>query len=480
MIRPRLRLRESRIGRIVIYGSTRSVGEALLGLRGVLLAGLLGPEAFGIWALFRMVLTYGNFAGLGLVRGLELEVAKTRADRDGARRIPWGRTAVGCELVIFGSVAILALIAGVMTGTPWLRQLLWAVAAGLLPDRLWAYCLTYLRAAGSLRDFALLELLQVVAQIVLTLTLAQFFGLDGAFAGFALALASLLLAVRSRVPLRPQLERARVEVMLAVGLPLSATQLLSAMLATVDRLAVGAWLGLAALGQYAFAVSVASLGVTAALVVQTVVFPDVYGRLEREGASEVNRKHLDRTIRTFALVLAPLAGAGVLVLGLVIARLLPQYTAALQPASVFVFAGVAQGVVGLCMVSVVAGRRQKVLPLFTLAALVANAASAYATLALGYGMAGLAIGAVVARLIYAGGVVALVAAGAAMHPVATAVKVLWPIAWCAGAIAVVSGLIPVRDLTSCALALASYLALLGPIYVALARAHWGRVPISGR
>ena len=144
------------------------------------------------------------------------------------------------------------------------------------------------------------------------------------------------------------------------------------------------------------------------------------------------RKHLDRTIRTFALVLAPLAGAGVLVLGLVIARLLPQYTAAVQPASVFVFAGVAQGVVGLCMVSVVAGRRQKVLPLFTLAALLANAASAYATLALGYGMAGLAIGAVVARLIYAGGVVALVAAGAAMHPLATAVKVLWPIAWCTG------------------------------------------------
>ena len=95
-------------------------------------------------------------------------------------------------------------------------------------------------------------------------------------------------------------------------------------------------------------------------------------------------------------------------------------------------------------------------------------------------MAGLAIGAVVARLLYAGGVVALVAAGAAMHPLATAVKVLWPIAWCTGAIAVVSGLIPVRDLASFALALASYLALLGPIYVALARAHWARVQISGR
>ena len=78
---------------------TRSVGEALLGVRGVLLAGLLGPEAFGIWALFRMVLTYGNFAGLGLSGGSSWRWRDAGADRDGARRIPWGRTAVGCELV---------------------------------------------------------------------------------------------------------------------------------------------------------------------------------------------------------------------------------------------------------------------------------------------------------------------------------------------------------------------------------------------
>lgn len=470
MKRLRQRLAGGRLGRIALYGSSRSLVEALIGVRGILLAGVLGPLAFGVWALFRLILTYGNFAGLGLLRGLELEVARVPKGEGHGRRQAWGRTAAGCVLVIFGVVALAALAAAGLVREPWLRQLLAAVAAGLLLERLWFYGLSFMRASGSLRHFAMLELAQATAQLVLTLGLGYLFGLGGAFVGFALANLVALLLLRGRAPLRPELNLARLKAMLAVGLPLSLTQLLSAMLATVDRIVVAAWLGLAALGQYAFAVSVASLGVSAALVVQTVVFPDVYGRLDREGAPAITREHLERTIRPFALLLAPLVGAGALVLGLVIARLLPQYEAAVQPAAVFVFTGIAQGIVSLAMVAVVAARRQHVLPLFTLAALAVNAGLATATLALGFGMVGLATGAVVARLLYAAGVIMLVAHGAGAAPLPTAVRILWPVAWCAAATALVSGVVPPRDLASCAAALACYLAALAPVLVTLARA----------
>jgi O-antigen/teichoic acid export membrane protein len=472
------RLQGARFGRIVLYGSTRSLVEALMGVRGILLAGMLGPLAFGVWALFRLILTYGNFAGLGLLRGLELEVAKARADQDDGRRQAWGRTAAGCMLAIFGSIAILTLIAGGLVDEPWLRELLWAVSIGLLLERLWFYGLSFMRASGSLRRFALLELAQAAAQVLLTLALGYFFGLSGAFVGFALANLAALLLLREQVPLRPELNPARLKTMFAVGLPLSASQLLSAMLATVDRLVAGAWLGLAALGQYAFAVSVASLGVSAALVVKTVVFPDLYGRVDREGAVGITREHLDRTIRPYVLLLAPVAGAGVLALGLVVARLLPEYAAAVQPAAVFVFVGIAQGVVNLAVVAVVAARQQRVLPLITLAALVVNAGLATGALVLGYGMVGLAAGAVVARLVYAGGVVMLVAHGARTAPLVTAVRTLWPIAWCAAATALVSHLVPPRDLASCAAALAWYLTAIAPVLVLLALALRRRLPIS--
>jgi O-antigen/teichoic acid export membrane protein len=436
-----------------------------------LLAVVLGPVSFGVWALFRLIFTYSNFAGLGLLRGLELEVAKGTAKHDHSSREAWGRTAAGCVLLIYGSIAALLLGASALVTEPWLRELLWAVAAGLLLQRLWGYGLTFMRASGSFREFALLEIFQAMAQLILTLALGYLFGLSGAFAGFTLAILGTLMLLRGRAPLRPELNWPRLKSMLAVGLPLSMSQFLSAMLATVDRLVVGAWLGLAALGQYAFGVSVASVGLSAALVVQTVVFPDVYGRLEREGVTAITREHLERTIRPFVLVLSPLAGAGVIGLSVIVTRLLPQYEAAMQPAAVFVFTGIASGVNSLAMVAVVASSRQSVLPLFTLAALAVNAGLACATLALGFGMVALASGAVVARLLYAAGVVMLIAHSAGIAPLRAAMRVLWPVAWCIVATALVSSLVPPRDLASCIIALSWYLVAVSPVVLAFGR-NW--------
>ena len=472
------RLQRTRLGRIALYGSSRAIVEILIGVRGVLLAGLLGPQAFGVWALFRLILTYGNFAGLGLLRGMELEVAKARAEGDTVVVRAWGRAAAGCTLAIFGCVASVVLIASGIVGEIWLRQLLWAVAGGLLLERFWFYAISFTRVSGSLRQFALLELAQAVGQLVLTLSLGYLFGIAGAFVGFVLASLLALVLLRGIAPFRPSLDVVRLKAMLAVGLPLGMTQFLSAMLATADRLVLGAWLGLAALGHYAFAVSVASLGVSAALVVQTVVMPDLYGRLANEGVAGITREHLDRTIRPFVLLLAPIVGAGVLVLGLIVASFLPQYAAAIRPASVFVFTGIAQGAVGLAMVAVIASRRQSVLPLFTLAALLLNVMLAIGTLALGFGLVGLAAGAVVARLLYAGGVIMLVAREARAAPLPMAVRTLWPIAWCAGATALVGYLVPPVDLRSCALALFCYVVVNAPVLAALVLDSRQRLRIS--
>ena len=462
------RLCQGDLGRIALYGSSRAIVEGLIGIRGVLLAGILGPTGFGIWALFRLILTYGNFAGLGLLRGLELEVSKAHANDNVKIAWAWGRTAAGCTLAIFGGLAGIALIAAAVVGEPWLRQLLLAVAAGVLLEHFWFYGISFTRVSGSLRQFALLELAQALAQLLLTLTFGYFFGLNGAFIGFVLATLLALALLRGKAPLWPAINQGQLKAMLAVGLPLSVTQLLSATLATVDRLVLGAWLGLAALGHYAFAVSLASLGGSAALVLQTVVFPRLYGRVDRDGAAVVTREHIEQTILPFALVLAPVVGAGVLVLGLVVTRLLPQYREAIQPASAFIFTGIAQGVVGLAMVAVIAARRQSLLPLFTLAALLVNAALATGTLALGFGMTGLAAGAVVARLLYAGGVLMLVTKDALAAPLMMTLRTLWPIAWCAGATVIVTKLLPPTSAASCALALAIYALAISPVLAALA------------
>ena len=64
-----------RLRRIIGYGAARAAVEALLGLRGVALAALLGPSALGLWSLLRVVAQYLVVAGLGVQRGLEVEAA---------------------------------------------------------------------------------------------------------------------------------------------------------------------------------------------------------------------------------------------------------------------------------------------------------------------------------------------------------------------------------------------------------------------
>ena len=285
--RQRPRLLTGRLGKMALYGSSRSIVEGLLGVRGMLLAGMLGPQLFGVWALFRLVLNYGAFAGIGLQRGLELEVAKVRAPEHQPVRTAWARTAVGCTFAIFGLVSVLTGASALMVDEAWLEQLLWAIAAGLLLERMWFYGLNYLRASGSLREYAVLELAQAALQVLLTVGLAWLYGLPGAFAGFALASLIMMVLVSRQVPYRPAFDLKRLRVMLAIGVPLSLSMLLSTLAATVDRVIVGALLGVAALGQYAFAVSVANLGVTAAMIVRTVVFPDLYSRLDQDGAAEL-------------------------------------------------------------------------------------------------------------------------------------------------------------------------------------------------
>lgn len=462
--------RRGLVGRLALYGSSRSVVEGLLGVRGIVLASVLGPYGFGIWALFRLVLGYGAFVGLGLLRGMELEVAKARGEPQRDERASWGRSAAGFTLAVFGLISAVLLAASPFVAEPWARQLLWAVAAGLLLERLYFYALNYLRACGSLGRYAVLELVQAGLQLVLTVALGVLFGVLGAFTGFVLANVISLALAGSHAPLRPAFELSRLRAMLSVGLPLSLNLLLAMLLNTVDRVVIGAMLGIEALGQYAFAVAVASLGLSAALVVRTVVFPDLYGRLADEAAATVNRSHLERTVRPFVLLLAPPVGLVALLLGPAITALLPQYAASAAAASLFIFAGVAQGATSLAILGVVAAKRQIVLPAFTVAALLVNAALAYATLASGLGLTGLAAGALIGRLAYTAGVLGLVATTAAMAPVRAATTILWPVVWCALLVSLIqASLTPAADLPSLATAAAAYLVGVTPVLAVLAR-----------
>lgn len=459
-----------RLRRILLYGTSRGLTEGLIGARGLLLATVLGPEAFGAWALFRLVMRYAPFAALGVYRGLEREaVHEEAADRRGADPPQQAaRTTVGFLLAVFLPLATIAATASFFTANAQLALGLRVTAAALATEPLVLYAFTFLRARGSLRRFAVLEIIQAALHLALTVLMALRWGLAGAFAGFIAASVGILAVLAHRVPTRPALDAARLRRMLAIGFPLVLTMFTTTLLATADRFVVAAYGGTRLLGLYALAVSVAGLAASMAWVVRTVIFPSVYRQTDIEGAGLAIRDHFHGTLLPFARWFPPLLGLGALLIGPAIMMFLPRYSEAVAPARIFIFTGATMGFASLGVLGVIAADLQRRLPLWSVVALSINLLLSNVAMRSGIGLEGIAAGALISQVVY-GTAVVMLAAGATgtERPLLLPLKAFGPLALSVLAVYVSGRIFPGTDPASVASSMALYLLILLPLAPAL-------------
>jgi hypothetical protein len=127
----------------------------------------------------------------------------------------------------------------------------------------------------------------------------------------------------------------------------------------------------------------------------------------------------------------------------------------------------------------VATSRQRLLPALTLAGLLANALAALMALRMGFGLVGVAVGALVSRSLTGAGVVGVSAADAGMERVGRLVaRLLWPLAWCAGVVSLLGWWRPATDLAGTTVSMLIYVAALVPLTPMLAR-DFGRLSRAG-
>ncbi|HEX5387849.1 MAG TPA: oligosaccharide flippase family protein [Gemmatimonadales bacterium] len=462
--------------RIALYGAARAAIAGVLAIRGLVLATLLGPAAFGGWALIRLGLGYAGFAALGIHRGLELELTRARGRFEtGAARDGPARAALGYVLVVFGAIAAVALAASFAVTEPERAFELRAFAAAVLAEQLYVYGLIALRVQANLRRYAGLEFAHAVLQLVCTLGLAVRWGLDGALVGLVIGNVLSLGLLPGMVPLRPAFDVASVRRLLSVGVPFAIALGLARLLSSVDRLTVVTLGGRVMLGYYAFAVAVAGLAAAVGWVIRTVVFPEVYHRMETAGAARAVREHVERSILPFVQLFPPILGLGALALRPALALLAPRYAPAAPAGELFIFSGVAAGLASLGAVGLVAAERQRVLPVFAGAGTALNLVLSLTALRLGLGLEAVAAGALLSQTAYGGAVLVVNLKSAEGSPGAaaaraTACRAVLPLAWCAVSVLAVRRVWPGADVSSTALAAAAYLVLLVPLVPRLAAA----------
>jgi O-antigen/teichoic acid export membrane protein len=459
--RPHGRLLQKMAG----YAVSRGTTEVMLAIRGVLLALLLGPSAFGTWALLRLGMRYSSLAGLSVYRGLELELLQGRVKSTSEHPSAPATAALGFVLVLSGGLAALALGASFVVQDPTDRLLLRGFAGASLAESLYGYALVCTRVRGNLRLYSMLESGTSVLHLLCAVALGSAWGLGGAFVGLMIANVLGIAAAARWLELRPSFELQPVRRMLRVGFPVVLTMGAGILLATGDRWVVALWGGPTMLGYYAFAGSVTTAAAALAMVVRTVVFPQVYGEASSDGAAAALRSHLERALLPFARLLPPLLGGLSLVLGPLVAAAAPSYLPAVAPGRIFLLAGVAMGLVNLASIGAVAAGRQRQLPIYAIAALGLTFALSIAVLAAGYGLGAVAGATFAGHLLFAALVLRVNVREAGIPGAERFVAtILLPLLWCTAAVGIVGAVFTGLDLRSMASAFAVYFVLLTPYF----------------
>ncbi len=137
---------ERQTRRIVLYGMTSGMREGLLGLRGILLAAMLGPSAFGVWTLFRIASRYLGIPEFAVRGGLEFEASRAAAQSDETSERKLGRVAVGFLGLLYAPAGAVLLVLSFLVGDPQVRLVLRVLGLSILAERLWFYGLAFLRS----------------------------------------------------------------------------------------------------------------------------------------------------------------------------------------------------------------------------------------------------------------------------------------------------------------------------------------------
>ncbi|MBA3318895.1 MAG: oligosaccharide flippase family protein [Gemmatimonadales bacterium] len=468
-----LRRREGLIRKVAGYSAIRGSAEALVGIRGILLAALLGPAAFGGWALLRLATRYAALAGLGVFRGLEVELLHPSGpEAETTGRSEAAGAALGFILVVSGSLAAVALLLSAFVAAEH-RLILQGFAAAVVAESVYGYTLVWTRIRTTLLRYAVLEASTAALHLLLGVWLARSFGLGGAFAALAIAAALGAGAASSWVEMRPALGRAILNRMLSVGWPMALTGAVGILLHTADRWVVAAWGGRELLGYYAFAGALTSAAAAFALAIRTVVFSEVYGEARVAGAATALQRHLERSLMPFATLVPPVLGAIGFCLGPLVELAAPGYAQAVPPARLFLLGGAAVGLVNLAAIGAVAAGRQRLLPAYAAVALALNLGLSIVALIAGAGLEGVAAASFAGHAVFAAAVVGLNAqlSGVA-RPDQLVVRALRPMVWCAAAV-VIAGHAEVA-LDSDAAGLGFYLFLIVPL-AAKSRGEWRRM-----
>ena len=235
---------------LVVSGAT-TVCHALGIATSLLLRMLLSPAQMGVWQALKLLLSYGNYANLGISKGAvrEFTVALGRRETSNAERgLNLAFTVNTVTSLLYAAVLITA---GVWIGCAGGGRWSGAWAAGMIAVGglavLWRYVTFHVTILRSKQDFATTSQLSIL-EAVLTLVVGGLatwqWGLPGLYGATLLVMAAALVYIRPRraVTIRWAWDAAEIRRLVIIGGPILLAGSLSSVFRSLDKLMILAYL----------------------------------------------------------------------------------------------------------------------------------------------------------------------------------------------------------------------------------------------
>lgn len=381
-------------------------GTFLQMLRGLILAGLLGPAGLGTVALVNLFLSYAAYSDLGMASAVGREIPLSLGAGHNREALEWrwyGLVAKFVSSCIVGlGMAIYVLLRWSDLSTA-LRFGLLTAAVVVVFQGLVAVWQIIFQATQQFGRSTLIILAIAALSFVAGVVGAELAGVEGVFAGQLIVfvlVASLCFALGG-LPRRTHLSRSKLILQVKVGVPLALLAIVGSNLVNIDQVMVAALLGTRELGLYTLVL----YGGNVLFLLPSALAISVGPRLLRgygEAADSARLTMLTwRPVDVLASVL-PAAITTIWILGpAVIVHFLPEYASIVAPLRVYLVGMYFMGInLGVSTVLLALNRHRYNIPIIAASIGLNVLVDLYFVSVLGLGLMGIALGSAVTYFAY--------------------------------------------------------------------------------
>jgi len=328
--------------RDLAFQTVAGYGSTLIGFaRGVALAALLDPHSLGAMTAVGLVVSYAQYADLGVGLSLSREIpARLGEGRPAsADQATWNGAVFRFLVAVVVALGLLLVARfGMANADPSLRFGFMTVAGVVVLQSVWGLGQIVLQARLRFSWAAAVSLSFAAANLAAGIGGAVFWGVRGVFVGQIMAsLVGMIVALAATgIPRQRQLSLHEIRQLGRVGLPLATLNFAAVNLVSIDQLMTAALLGQTALGMYAIVMYTGTALYLLPTAIAQVVGPRLVRRYAEHHDIAAIAEHTWVPVEVLAVSLPLLIAGAWVVVPFLIDAFLPAYHSAIGPLRVYV------------------------------------------------------------------------------------------------------------------------------------------------